>query len=414
MIDTLVFNREKLPYNDFSKYKYLERMAKYLQTTGKLRTTSYLFELANRGFIKNLSVDKVVEFCDKMDQIITSLNNAYGENWDFVLQTSYDDNSKKSFLGFTLNIVIHYDEILITNSKEQEHLIKDLFVILSIHIKKSSEEVTFLFSDPYGFRSTLSYEEWYSGYFHSHLEKDIQCWGPLPTGPFCTGSNEITDLRMRLNSSFDIGNFELLLLTIDSMVSWESLEGVPHMKMENIRVASKWEKKELHSRYFEESFNQLETNIKSLEACNFIFSEGRYKLVANQNLSSSLQAFFKSNRRLKKYLVSPNTEDGEYFGFDIPSITCSRDIKQSWQDSNNSKKPFVLFRNKKFFLTVSDFDSSKLPDTSNYIIYPKFLDYVSEQISQKLYVKNLQIKAAEQYYQNKSVERYIQENPVSL
>ena len=116
------------------------------------------------------------------------------------------------------NLYIHFPLINISNSLEQRHTIKDMYVKIEINRVYI-----------YGWRKTLSYKEYKSSYSHSHT--------PFDTGSFCKfclGSSVFNSLVMDVMVCKSRANWEMLLLSIENYLSWESLEGGPYRRISDI------------------------------------------------------------------------------------------------------------------------------------------------------------------------------------
>lgn len=123
----------------------------------------------------------------------------------------------------TYKAVIHYPRIVITNSREEVHTIKDLYVILEFDVKFSLKAVK-------SYRATKSYREYLCNYTHSHSQ--VATNGI--TG-FCFGSTSLDSLVGELrHATFNLLGLELLLQNLPDYLSWESLEGVPYQSISEV------------------------------------------------------------------------------------------------------------------------------------------------------------------------------------
>lgn len=116
------------------------------------------------------------------------------------------------------NLYIHFPIINISNSLEQRHTIKDMYVKIEINRVYI-----------YGWRKTLSYKEYKSSYSHSHTPFNIGSFSK-----FCLGSSVFNSLVMDVMVCKSRANWEMLLLSIENYLSWESLEGGPYRKIADI------------------------------------------------------------------------------------------------------------------------------------------------------------------------------------
>ena len=151
---------------------------------------------------------------------------------------------KKSLLCDYLNeyltgkeITVKYPEITITNSYGKTHTITDLFIKTEFnHLGQLREGFTMN-------RSTYTYTELLVGYRHSHHktisvnESSLKSWNTtcLGQGVLSQSTNLLRGLTLE---EFDEINIMSLYADIDAYVAWESIEGVPYIRMEKIREMS--------------------------------------------------------------------------------------------------------------------------------------------------------------------------------
>jgi hypothetical protein len=155
-----------------------------------------------------------------INQLIPELENIYPERWDIQIKF-------KKINRVIISIVIYYPEIIVENGTDK-HTIHDIYVsfpiISELHIIKLSVIN--------GTRTRVSYAEFLTGYMHSHLE--TSSFKTIEYGKFCLGEGEICQTMMLYNSSKEIEFFKLFLMQLESYLSWESLEGGPHITMSKV------------------------------------------------------------------------------------------------------------------------------------------------------------------------------------
>lgn len=122
-------------------------------------------------------------------------------------------------------LIVHFPDFIITNGNH-EHRIRDLYVLFSVsHTAESTWSVGLA-----GLRSTLTLSEYNSHYAHSHL--------PAHNGgiaeSFCQGTSQFRAITTGLSARPTEGQWELALLSLERFVTWESLEGGPHIRMGTI------------------------------------------------------------------------------------------------------------------------------------------------------------------------------------
>lgn len=189
-------------------------------------------------------------------------------------------------------IIIHFPEIVIRNSSNNTHTIRDLF----FKILYSSNSLVLE-----GIRTTMTVSEFQSGYSHSHLSScSIGQWGS-----WCLGGGG-SDFRMLYEALHHSPNktknlWEMFLLSIANYVSWESIEGGPHFSIQRIGRESRG-----ISRLSSDQINsELKRLFKDMPRDDiWEFSEG-IRLIEN---SPILHQYFDENSQLRKLEISDDEE----------------------------------------------------------------------------------------------------------
>jgi len=138
--------------------------------------------------------------------------------------------------------IIHFPKITITNSKNDEHTITDLYIQLGWRYD-SNRNVSIFYNTLKGIRLSFSPVEIYKGYIHSHLptldieEEEEEQNVRISFTDFCLGSDGISVVLASLNLQFTIDNFIILLNFINDFIRWESLEGGPYIEMTEVQDA---------------------------------------------------------------------------------------------------------------------------------------------------------------------------------
>lgn len=214
--------------------EYNELYKKYIDTgsiSEELKDFDIFTKLVESGHLV------IGEVCNKVDiestcfkgikDFIRTLFNLYSDAWDFKIKVQTE---RVILTGF----YIHFPEVTIKNSKKLKHDIKDLFVILDVVVSTTGLSVGAI----RGFRTSVTRAEYTSYYAHSHISSIS--W-PKKDSPeksaqtFCTGSGEINDYRLNLNSKCTEENCIAFLLQLMTLVNWESLQGTPYKYISNIK-----------------------------------------------------------------------------------------------------------------------------------------------------------------------------------
>lgn len=176
-------------------------------------------------------------------EMLTVLNNYHREySINFSEDSIALENGTWKFVMF--NIIIHYPEETIRNSKGDTHTIKDLFINLRICKYASGDKFCLTLTG--GLRTTFTPEEFSCGFIQSHIHPltDVFSTRALHTKfssfkSICLGSSELRMSYIAFNSENNVDTFELLLHSLDAFIKWESLDGGPYWRIENIRYRSK-------------------------------------------------------------------------------------------------------------------------------------------------------------------------------
>ena len=357
-----------------------------------------------------MNVDKgdekaALDFTTQIDSMITVLDATHGENWDFDLKSngSYVTN-------IALCVVIHYKEVNITNSRNENHVIKDLFVSFIIgqssftFVNEEEEEECFVFpiKSVSCTRGTLSYAEYFTGYIHSHTNSAQlnNHTNVFSTREFCLGSDtEIADLILGLTTEYSAELFELFLLTLTSVVSWESIEGVPYRYINAIKFASSnapnssiFRKDDMR-----ETYNTVRLGLNNYNF-NFLFSEGMYKIKKDEVFSKILHETSVANvvgERAMRRLFVIKSED-KLLGYVSSNLLTEREIKNKFLNPD-LETPHTLIRDKKIEFNIEPC-AVEAEDINKYHIHPQFIDYAAEHLKQELYKKTIRKHTVDRHH----------------
>ena len=131
------------------------------------------------------------------------------------------------------NLTIFYPSIEIVNSNGLKRTLINLFVRLIIEVDEEFNTIKLIKFR--GRRTSLFPDEFCSNYQHSHLTTVRMNEGWLD---FCIGSGDFGMLfgDLSTHQDFDEDRWELFLNMVDDFVRWESDEGGPYIRMENIML----------------------------------------------------------------------------------------------------------------------------------------------------------------------------------
>lgn len=311
----------------------------------------------------------------------------------FKFLSLFEEKYKDNFdLGFTYkenhyypHFRVIYPEFVISNSENETHTIKDLLVIHPILLTNGH-----VFTGrPLGGRLSMTDLEIRSGYLQSHLGSR-SFWYQNPfnyISEFCVGGDtDVSRMLAEFEIDIDWDRYELYLFCVDSMVTWESLEGVPYIKMRTIQECIT---------------NKVNTHANSdvLKVVNTIIHEGiplnlnfyiennRFKIRPDEKADSLIRQVVLNKflpQHYKRILVTrkPNTFD--YF----LEMRGSYELNQSFYPIQN-KEAYILFRGRKVYPRILKEDKrlNKPVKLEDHIIHPNFLKDVLEQLECRIYEK---------------------------
>ena len=357
------------------------------------------------------SAEKKLIIKTQIFELIDLFNRKYGKDWDIQLEPKFIGGKTR----FEIFFVIRYGNIIISNSQNRNRNLKDLLVILPLSYSSSFDCIYFI--GIFGTRFTFSHDEWYSGYMHSHLSSIPRINSFYSVGnvkEFCLGSSELSELKMELSTVFDIAQIELMLYTIDSYVIWESLEGGPHITMNKITLQNSESRMNDISDsncdtlygYLIDSLNRVERNHLPF---NFIYTEGRYKLKNLNELNDFIKDKF-INTDLSEYnehILCKRGNDGHYYKIpnNIRNIQTPKEAINNIKQNNNNELPFIYIQGEKIEFSIINIQEESIIDLNEYIVYPKFLKYVSQQFECKIYNSCIRGSAINYIYNSSSYVR---------
>ena len=151
------------------------------------------------------------------------LEKLHPNNWEMKAITEEDVVDESNYVFY-----VKYPIINISNSKGMTHIIRDFYLKLEFtpngYLQKDCLE---------GTRGILTQAEKQSNYAHSHLSTTATtghwggfCWGRGPIGI------DAYELQIK---GFDEIKFEMLMYAFSTYLEWESLEGGPYVRIENVK-----------------------------------------------------------------------------------------------------------------------------------------------------------------------------------
>ena len=405
----------RINYPDDYDLIYKQRVYELLKRakmSGAIRSTNWFYRAVKKGRFKNIVADyrdesEVMNFCNQIDSMITILNSIYGNKWDFHLVPIFNSDVDQ-VRYYMLYVVIHYPEFVITNSRQRTHTIKDLLVSFKI-ARYDGEDNEGNFQNQYlpqqlqGTRATMTYEEYFVGYRHSHLtqNKPGSFWDVFEGGDFCTGSGEINEVFATLwENGYSEEHFEMFLHTLNTVAEWESLEGTPHIRMERITIGKQENVSDMSGSrlgsYYERLYNTLQTYGDNLDV-DFVYSDNRFRIKINNKFENFIKQFVINYMPYYWSKILVKKVNDTYIGYSHPDIISEEELERIF--AYEGQPAITVVQDLVLPFKVLPY-SGELPDINLYNVHPKLLEYVSTEFEKQLYTKSVRESTIEKYYQD--------------
>lgn len=352
----------------------LKKLSKELTLQEKWKDGEWLQEQVVNGTLHSL-------FLDYLSRIIKILDEVYIGKWSMDIDVKRFDNlynlrNCRSKIELYISPVILYENITIKNSQKKSLNIKNIFVKIPLNLNIGKLH----FNGIQGRRGSLSYNEYSQTYFHSHLPK-FKKEEPLMYQSFCTGSGEINFMTSKLNNEYTDSMFKTLLFHLQGYLEWESLEGRPHISLNDLFLKSKSNDLAYYSNQHCEQFVQNIIQDKKIVKKKFdineidldwYFIDGLYRIKDNNKLEEfcKWKTSYINNELIK-------LEKKDY----TSGLICYKDETGNYYPSNATidtitiPDDYIPFKGKKYKLEVTGvLDDSNRP----FFIHPKIKKYVRE------------------------------------
>lgn len=183
----------------------------------------------------------------------------------------------------------------------------------------------------------------------------------------------------------DWDRYELYLFCIDSMVTWESLEGVPYIRMEVIENALNNRVTTVNKNYVNRVVSYIEKEKLPLDV-NFYIAGNRYRIRPDERANAFVKDIILKVCNFSEYksiLVSrvPNTFDQFLQMKAEGANTLEFEIK--------AKDQYMIFRGEKRYAKMikKDQRQEQTLNIEDYNVYPNFLKDVLKQLECRIYEK---------------------------
>ena len=384
----------------------INKIKEQIQLSGNIRNVTWFTHQFEKGRIYMRGSDEVMSqnVFDKFKSAIRIINDIYENSWDINFIVSSHNNKLRIEIQ---GIYILFPIVNITNRNNKRHTIKDLLVEIRLY---SHGNQNIRLENLKGGRLTLSYAEYQSDYFHSHLSitKGVISSGmTLPyMDSFCTGSGEINIYHSNINGDgFNEERFMRYAMQILSLVSYESIEGTPFRYMDRIRTRSRSgsyfhldsRKKELFFQKVTNWYKQTET-IPNIDIT--IDSTNSYSVAQNENFQKFVEEVdYEDNDKARFFCILG--ENSEYYAYNsAPGFTTPPTVRTTF-----------IFRSEVKNMVIEP--SPQGNTTVTHIIHPSLIKHLKEEIEYELNKGKIRKSTIDRYTSESShATESVQPNPV--
>ena len=368
---------------------------------------------------RNISIG----YLEKLEPIIKSLNEIYGDNWDFLFFYKLVNGNKIRvyFRGF----ITRFPQVTIENSNGEKYDgIKDLFVLYEMSANNGIPYCTTIL----GGRTTMTFAEYYS-YGHSHYEnlpyhnyyeRQNRALPSIFFSKFCLGTSNLSTIILESvetenNNENFWTNFFVQMFTI---VYYESLSGMPYHKFSNIRLPA------TNSNYSRASFNYavsdndfLKTLFKDYKKSNahvnISLSNSKLEIDFDEEFEKyAVETLNKHLDHYKKYYLCYRLE-GNVYELHLNN-TFNVSFKNYLPDSSLNIIPLV-YKQKEYPLVLTEIPDEKDTITPKLVLMKETREYIKKCLTRKL-EKIQKNEAFESIYKSKinNYKRGLQRDNISL
>ena len=309
---------------------------------------------------------------------------------------------------------LFYPDFTITNSEGETHNIKDLIVIHKVAYSRTGGHI--YTKHPEGGRFRKTKLETAASYQQSHLPSyDSEDWGenPFRTSTFCVGGDtDVSRMIAEFEVEMDWDRYELYLFCVDSMITWESVEGVPYRKMRDIKNSMNDRVTSVNSNHPIKIVNYI-INEKIPLDVDFYVSEGRFKIKPNEKANEFIKKAVLHNLFFQSYKSILVTRVSNTFS---EFLQMRAESQQAEDFAILSEDQYTIFRGKKVFAKIikEDTRNQQIVPLENYIVYPNFLKDVLSQLESRIYSKAITKSGIKIYNSLNNASRSVTSDTISM
>lgn len=327
------------------------------------------------------SLSAKYEYHENMYKLEEWRDGTFGSRY-IHLNNNYEFRLFEKVVIESVNIIIHFPELTISNSRRESIDIKDLFIKTKVTGWQSKKE-KLTFNPPMGSRTTVTIGEYESTYRHSHLNgfdfKTSDGNSICNFSNFCTGTsgNEGTDInmiQMMLNAEFDVDFLKAYLFHLKTFAEWESKEGVPYQHISDV-INKNYSLPRITIDVCRSYYEYFLPYIKQEPdlGLEWEFKEGRYCIKDNYLLESLLIRMKESssNNGIQQLELYFKDDKGEYFR-EQQVTTTELTTPRGW----------LPFRGNKIWFKIEG--ELKIAINRTQFIHPKIKYYVKSRLESEI------------------------------
>ena len=385
----------------------LNDLKKQIALSGNIRNATWFTQQYQKGRIKLSDNSESISsrVFEQFKTAIRVINDIYDNSWDIAFEVKKGPRNK-IFLKIK-GIYILFPEINITNRDRANHTIKDLLVLIQLY---NHNNTSLKIHSLKGGRLTLSYAEYQSDYFHSHLsisKNSISTGMNLPyLTNFCTGSGEINIYHSNINGDgFNEERFIRYAMQIMSLVSYESIEGIPYRHIRSISARP-------YSGSYYNADNRGKKRFKT-RVVNYYKQENKIPVI-DIHIDSTNSYCISDNETFKNFIYSIpfNDEDKNLFFCSLGdnNVYYSYGQTPGYATPPNVQSTFI-FRNVEKRMVIEP--APEGANTVNYVVHPNLIKYLKEEIEYELNKNKIRKSTIDRYSVELSdATESVQPNPV--
>lgn len=397
--DTFVDNWEGTDSYNLRKLVYNGMMM------GKAKDKAWLTKILNHRQVTisvgDYTIDdhgnRRINYIKRIMHTVDAFNAKFEDDWDVVVMVNDHGLIRLCFTHL-------YREVEITNSQFLKHKIKDLLVVFRWRCQNYNTPIKNMSMVITGTRFTVTPKEIRAGYLHSHIpsknaiSNGIVSWNLFDTSSFCLGnSSETRNVIDDMMSDFHPEKLQLFLYLMDTYVSWESLEGNPHVKMAKMTDRGK---QTYNVRYLDDLFEAFKNHIDYYNNpldLDYFIKDGRFKINRTDKTLSKLREIFMDRYDdWKQHLVKQDVSNGSYYAYgEELNFDCTHtlgpQLSRKYFYYNGEKMKVKIDFSEVPFNKMKQAQLQNEININDYSLHPQFIEHVITELEQRLYQRAIKV-----------------------